>query len=123
LGRKLNSSGRLLIYVPAFPMLWTTVDTQLRHYRRYTRKTLSEVIQRANLVVDDIRYADSVGFFMALAFRTLRLPAEWLSSNAVHLYDRWLFPLSRTIDGILQRWIGKNVVALCHKQPVHGERR
>jgi 2-polyprenyl-3-methyl-5-hydroxy-6-metoxy-1,4-benzoquinol methylase len=35
LGAKLRKHGRLLIYVPAFECLWTSLDEKLKHYRPY----------------------------------------------------------------------------------------
>ena len=117
LSRKLKSSGRLLLYVPAFPMLWTTVDAQLSHHRRYTIRTLKETIQSSNFEVEEIRYADSIGFVVTLLFRMLRLGPERLNSHLLAIYDKWLFPLSRIIDLVAHKWFGKNVIAACRRLP------
>ena len=37
---KLTDGGKLLIYVPAFPVLYTSMDAKVGHVRRYTRDTL-----------------------------------------------------------------------------------
>lgn len=117
LAHKLKPSGSLLVYVPAFPVLWTTLDDQVKHYRRYRKRTLRNLLESADLNVEQIRYADSLGFVMALVFRILRLPMSTLSANAVASYDKWLFPISRGLDRFAHRWIGKNVVALGRKKP------
>jgi SAM-dependent methyltransferase len=110
---KLKPKGQLLVYVPAFQMLWTALDTQVGHHRRYTAATLRHILTESGFDIQRIHYADSLGFAMALAFRALRLPAEKVTAEAVGFYDKWLFPLSRRMDRVCHRWFGKNVFALC----------
>ena len=43
LASKLAKGGRLLVYVPAFQILWTTLDERLKHYRRYRRAGLERL--------------------------------------------------------------------------------
>ena len=44
--RVLRPDGTLLIAVPADPRLWSDHDVAVDHVRRYTRESLSEVLQR-----------------------------------------------------------------------------
>src|SRR5215471_12330597 len=44
--QKLLPGGALLVYVPAFPCLWTKLDDKVCHYRRYTKKTLRGLVDR-----------------------------------------------------------------------------
>jgi len=56
----------LLVSVPAYPSLFTAHDVFLQHYRRYTARSLQEVLVRAGLVPAKTAY-----FFAAL------LPLRW----------------------------------------------
>ena len=38
LGTKLMETRRLLVYAPAFKLLWTSIDEKIKHHRRYRRK-------------------------------------------------------------------------------------
>ena len=67
--QKLKSGGTLLIYVPAFACLWTSLDEKLCHYRRYTKKTLRRLVEQEGFVIEDARYADCLGFIAVLIFR------------------------------------------------------
>lgn len=58
----LDNGGTVLITVPAFPQLWTRHDDLNRHRTRYTKRTLSELLDRAGLEALDARY-----FFHSLA--------------------------------------------------------
>lgn len=62
----INDDTKFIITVPAFNYLFSTHDKFLGHYRRYTNKTLKEVLESANLKVVEIGY-----FFVML------LPIRW----------------------------------------------
>ena len=49
--RVLRPDGTLLIAVPADPRLWSDHDVAVDHVRRYTRESLSEVLQRGGFEI------------------------------------------------------------------------
>src|ERR1051326_7254387 len=55
--------GRLLLFVPADPTLFGTMDTQVGHYRRYSREELQRVIEAAGLTTDRITFMNRLGGF------------------------------------------------------------
>jgi SAM-dependent methyltransferase len=107
---RLVPGGRCLVYVPAFALLWTANDTRVGHLRRYRRAGVSRLFRDAGFEVDDVRYADSLGFAAALAFRAFGARDGTLSPRSLWLYDRLVFPASRLLDGALHRVIGKNLL-------------
>jgi SAM-dependent methyltransferase len=113
--QKLKPGGALLIYVPAFECLWTSLDDKLCHHRRYTKTTLRRLVEQEGFVIEQIRYADCLGFVAALVFRLLNRSASTLTATAIGFYDRWLFAPSRVLDKLFGRWFGKNVYVLCRK--------
>ena len=112
---KLTKNGRMLAYVPAFRCLWTSLDEKVKHYRRYRRTDLEKLAQSAGLSVRESRYVDSLGFFAALGFKLLGNKVGHVSKRGVRLYDRFLVPLSRTLDSFLGRLFGKNVYVVATK--------
>lgn len=48
--------AHLVITVPALPLLWSSWDDQLGHHRRYTRRTLRNVVSGLPLDVVEISY-------------------------------------------------------------------
>jgi SAM-dependent methyltransferase len=52
----LDDDGRLLITVPAFTLLWTHHDDLNRHFYRFTKKTLTDIVRGAGLEVVDSWY-------------------------------------------------------------------
>jgi SAM-dependent methyltransferase len=115
LASKLAKGGRLLVYVPAFQILWTSLDERVRHYRRYRRAGLERLARSAGLTVCKTRYVDSVGFFAALGFKVFDNKNGDLSAQAVSLYDRCVVPLSRLLDSLMGRLFGKNVYLIATK--------
>jgi SAM-dependent methyltransferase len=108
--RKLKPGGRMLIYVPAFQVLFSSLDRLVEHRRRYRRDTLTDVMRSAGLRVDRVRYADSAGFFATLAFKAIGNDSGTINRRALMMFDRYAFPLGRIADRGLDRIVGKNVV-------------
>jgi SAM-dependent methyltransferase len=114
--RKLEPGGKLLVYVPALTMLWTSLDDKVRHFRRYHRRELQDKLQRAGLVTVSVRYADSLGALAALAHRCCFDQGDGtVSIRAIRVFDRYVFPLSVVCDWLCRFLFGKNLLALAVK--------
>jgi len=113
--QKLKPGGTLLIYVPAFECLWSSLDEKLCHHRRYTETTLRRLVEQEGFAIENVRYADCLGFISALVFRLFSGNASMLTATSISFYDHWLFPPSRVLDKLFDRWFGKNVYVLCRK--------
>lgn len=112
---KLAPNGKLLIYVPAFPLLYTSMDAKVGHVRRYTRGSLIPRVSAAGFRIERVAYADSIGFFATLLFKLIGNKDGSVSIGALKLYDRAVFPLSRALDVFARRWFGKNLLLTCSK--------
>jgi SAM-dependent methyltransferase len=112
---KLVPGGRLFVYVPAFPVLFTSMDAKVGHVRRYTRTTLRASLTAAGFEIRSIRYADSLGFAATLLFRAIDSGRGDVNRRLLRVYDRLVFPLSRALDTVTHRWFGKNLLALAVK--------
>ena len=115
LARKLRAGGKLLVYVPAYQLLFTAMDRKVGHLRRYRRGELSALVRGAGLHINAARYADSLGFFATLLYRVLSPGDGSIDRRALRLYDRIVFPLSRLLDRLLGRWLGKNLLLVATK--------
>lgn len=111
--------GRLLLYVPAFPVLYNTMDRHVGHVRRYRKAQLIGKTSAAGFQVDSCFYADSLGFLVSLVYRFLPRATGVITGKSVRQYDRLIFPLSRRLDAVLHRWMGKNLVLTAHREPEH----
>ncbi len=106
---RLRPGGRLMLYVPAFPILYSAMDRKVGHFRRYRRRPFARLLTGAGFTVERIGYVDCLGFPAALAFRALGDREGVLDPRAVRLYDGLVFPASRALDPLLGRWFGKNL--------------
>jgi SAM-dependent methyltransferase len=112
---RLRPGGKLLIYVPAFPCLFSSMDRKVGHVRRYRRRGLAAVLAGAGLRIGRIAYQEGLGFFASLAFKLVGSADGTINKTALIAYDRWIFPLSRPLDRLTGRWFGKNLVALARR--------
>lgn len=113
--RVLRPGARLVVFVPALPWLWTTMDTKVGHHRRYTRSELGRKASRAGFTIERLEYADSLGVLATLAYKVMGSANGDISVGSVKAYDSIAFPVSRTLDRITHRLAGKNVLAVARK--------
>ncbi len=113
----LVDGGTLLLYVPAFQVLFSSMDEKVGHHRRYRRRGLTEIVGQAGFEVLSARYVDSLGFFAALLYRLLDRGAGDINRRALVIYDRYVFPLSRALDRLTGRLFGKNLLLIARKPP------
>lgn len=114
-GRKLKPGGQVLVYVPAFQILYTSMDRKVGHVRRYTRGELQYKLERAGLQVTRCRYADCIGFAATLVYKLTDQGRGDINPRMLKLYDRVVFPLSALLDAALGLLLGKNAYAVAVK--------
>lgn len=54
--RVLKPNGHLIIFSPALPSLWSSLDTRSHHFRRYTKQQLKNLCYDADLQLKEIRF-------------------------------------------------------------------
>lgn len=113
--RALKPGAPLLLYVPAFAVLYGPIDRAVGHVRRYRRQGLIDLVELAGFNVDICHYVDSIGFAAALAYRAVGDRSGQLDERAVRLYDRFVFPASRCLDLLAREFFGKNLVLIAHR--------
>jgi SAM-dependent methyltransferase len=111
----IKPGGTLVVYVPAFPLLFSSMDRKVGHFRRYKRGDLRSKLESAGFEVERVRYVDSVGFAATLLYRLLGNDEGRIDGRAVAMYDRWLFPVSIVADRVLSNLVGKNVMAIARR--------
>ncbi|MGQ0712517.1 MAG: class I SAM-dependent methyltransferase [Gemmatimonadaceae bacterium] len=103
--------GRLLLFVPALPWLYGTLDSAFDHYRRYTRRMLRERLAAAGFAPLVLRYVNLPGVLgWFIAGRILRRTT--LTPRAVRLYDRFVLPLTTMIESVWEPPLGQSLLAI-----------
>jgi glycosyltransferase involved in cell wall biosynthesis/SAM-dependent methyltransferase len=108
---KLRPGGKLFIYVPAFPLLYSAMDRKVGHFRRYRRNDLQEKLRAAGFENRHARHVDSLGFFASLVYKWRGDDTGNIAPGALKLYDRLIFPVSRLFDALTFGSFGKNIWA------------
>lgn len=112
---KIKPGKKVLIYVPAFQLLYSSMDKKVGHYRRYRKNSLVAMMKEAGFEVTKARYCDPIGFFAALVFRFVGNSSGDISPGSVRLYDRYIFPISRVLEPLTKSFFGKNVLVVAQK--------
>lgn len=113
--RCLAPGGRVIIYVPAMPVLFSSMDRHVGHFRRYTRRSLSALLSGSGFSVTHLRFVDSFGVVPSLVYKILPSAKGEPSGGSIAAYDRFFFPLSRFLDRFLGSVLGKNLLIVGEK--------
>jgi len=113
----LKPGGILIIYVPAFQLLYSNFDKHLGHYRRYSRKDLKEKITKANFQIIECYYNDFLGFFVGIIFKLVNYKKHRaIKESTYKFYDSIVYPISSVFDVLgLKRIAGKNLFLFAKK--------
>lgn len=111
----LKPGGKLLVYVPALPWLYSQIDADTGHVRRYTKKLLREVTAKSGFELVSLNYFEVVGIVPYLiVYKLLRRRVVTGSSSG--FYNKAILPLSLILHKIMRgRLVGKNLVLIARK--------
>lgn len=110
----LKKGGKLLIYVPAYQVLYSSMDKQVGHFRRYKTSRLSSMAMSAGLSIKTLYYYDPIGFAAALVYRFVGGNGT-LSPSSVRTYDKFAFPISKVFHPLSRKLVGKNAFLVAEK--------
>ncbi|HSM50319.1 MAG TPA: glycosyltransferase [Thermoanaerobaculia bacterium] len=108
----LAPGGRLVLYVPAGPGLFSSLDEVLEHRCRYTRDGLEKELRAAGLEIESVRGFNKVGV-LGWVLNGLLLRRRKFGRVQLKLYDLGV-PLWRRLDGVLP-WPGLGLLAVARK--------
>ncbi|WP_320043998.1 class I SAM-dependent methyltransferase [uncultured Desulfobacter sp.] len=110
----MTSGGHIMIFVPALPWLYSELDTQFGHFRRYTKDRLLALIQRSGFSIVKARYFDLAGIIPW--FINYTLLKNTMNGQNVFIYDRLVVPVMRVIESLVSPFIGKNILLVARKK-------
>ena len=111
----LTPGGKILIFVPALPFLYSPIDANTGHIRRYTKKRFKQLIQDAELEITLLKYFETVGILPYLiVYKILR--RQTITDSSTGLYNNVILPLSLFTYRLTRgRLVGKNLVLIAGK--------
>lgn len=106
--------GALLLFVPALPWLFGTLDEAFEHHRRYTPRSLRTLLERAELRPVVMHYANFAGVLPWFVAGHL-LRRRTLSRRSVRAYDRLVTPWVSRLERRWQPPFGQSIVAIARR--------
>ncbi|MEX2215039.1 MAG: methyltransferase domain-containing protein [Phycisphaeraceae bacterium] len=110
---QIRPGGRVLIFVPACPFAFGKLDSELGHYRRYSKRSLRSAMIGAGLEWEHGRYSNAVGllgwFVNSVLLRKKHVPAK-----QAKLFDK-LVPFISAIERLLPMPMGQSVLGVGRK--------
>jgi len=109
----LRPGGHLLVFVPALAWLYSNFDRDVGHFRRYSRDGLQRVVTHAGFDLVRSRYFDVAGVLPWYIHFTLL--GGGMGKGSVSLYDRWVVPPMRRLEGWVAPPVGKNILLVARR--------
>lgn len=110
---RLRPGGTLIVLAPAHQWLFSPFDQAIGHFRRYNKKSLAAAVP-AQVELVELVYLDAVGLLASAGNRFISRNSSPTPAQ-IKLWDRVMVPLSRRIDPLLGRSIGKSVLGVWRK--------
>ena len=108
----LKRDGSLVVLVPAYSFLFSKMDRELHHYRRYTSKKLFNQVSKKKFNVKKVFYFNAMGIFAWIYGKFGGLTS--VPSKEMKLFNN-LVPLAKFIDKILFKKAGLSVIMVAQK--------
>ena len=113
----LAPQGSVFLYLPAFPCLYSSVDKQVGHCRRYVKKDVKRLFDSRKWVIQEVKYADFLGWFLAFLFKCVEKKDGKIPADKLKIYDKYFFPISAFLDKVtFGKLLGKNIIIRIRKK-------
>lgn len=109
----LANGGKLIILVPSYQALFNQFDTELGHYRRYTKSSLRAVFNASGFDVIHQQYFNLIGIF-GWYFTGRILQRKTIPAGQMGLYNT-LVPVFKVIDKMILNSVGLSTIVVGEK--------
>lgn len=115
--RRVQPGGRVILFAPAFPVLMSSWDRRIGHYRRYKLSTMATLASRSNLRIEQLRYVNSPGFFAwLLGMRVLGMSTGARDGTISRLWDKMVIPPTRAVERRVDPPFGQSVLLVARTE-------
>lgn len=112
--RLLAPGGHALLFVPAVPAIFGTLDEAFEHFRRYTRAELDGRLRGAGFNPLRVQYTNLPGVAAWwLSGKVLR--RRTVSARDARVYDRFVIPWVRALERVWTPPLGQSLIAIARK--------
>ncbi len=110
----LAPGGRAIFLLPAFESLYGPIDSNLGHFRRYSKGSWRKMAEEVGFRVAHLRYFNFLGFFgwwaNAHIFRR-----EAQSAPQIDLFDRLAVPVQSRVERWIDPPVGQSIFTVLEK--------
>lgn len=104
--------GHLCLFVPARPEIYSPIDKDFGHFRRYKKKQLKDLLHQSGFEIKRVCYFNFIGYF-AWWLNFCVLKKRYFEPAKVLFYDRAIFPLVHALErGICRPPFGQSLLAV-----------
>lgn len=109
-----NRGGHLLLFAPAVPAIFGSLDLSFGHHRRYTRESLREKVETTGWKLVRIAYSNLPGIVAWFLLGRV-LGNRTINAWQIRVYDRLVIPWLSRIEGIVPPPVGQSLVAVAQR--------
>ncbi|MGV8140995.1 MAG: class I SAM-dependent methyltransferase [Candidatus Woesearchaeota archaeon] len=109
----LESKGKLVLFVPAIPALYGSVDKADHHFRRYTKKILRKKLMDSKFRITRMKYINFLGIF-GWYLNGKILKKNKVDANMLGFYNK-IVPLLFKMEKHIPLPIGLSIFCVCEK--------
>lgn len=106
--------GKLIVYVPALPWLFSQLDHAVGHVRRYDKRRLRQLFETHRFEVVKAIYMDMAGILPWYLFNVLGR-SRTINARLARIYDRWCVPATKFVERRCGAPLGKNLLIIGQK--------
>lgn len=112
----LPPGGKIILFVPAFPVLLGEWDRKIGHFRRYTKNDLESKIKSCGFSPVKSSYFNSLGFLSWWFNKVIKkTPADNIVVIQARIFDRYVVPLLAAIEKFLKPPVGQSLIVIGEK--------
>ncbi len=109
----LKQRGHVVIFVPALSFLYSDLDQEIGHFRRYHLKPLVRLVEQTGFRIKIAKYFDILGILPWYIVFVLMRSKQ--SATKVNLYDKIAIPIVKRLENLITPPIGKNILLIAQK--------
>ncbi len=110
----LQPGGKLILIIPAFEALYGPIDSNLGHFRRYSKAGMTELAESVGFDQAAAHYMNFVGFF-GWWFNARILRKTEQSEQQIRVFDSWVVPVSSRLESLLHPPCGQSIFVVLRK--------
>lgn len=110
----LHRRGTLIVFSPALPFLYSALDKQVGHFRRYEKHVLAKLLANAGFTIAKLQYMDIAGIVPWYFINVLGGSCSF-NPSLVKAYDSIMVPIMKRVERCCGAPMGKNILIVGRK--------